>query len=348
VLTKIYLQIGLALLLILGVAPLAADTVEPVRVAVTDFGGPFDTMRSAITEIFIADLSLSPAMQLVEKTRIDEVKEQLKMALTDVFDESTAPEMGRLVSAQKVVVGQFSMMEGVVHLSARLVDVETGLVEVGQGAVVEGDIAGNRADIYALVHQLANRFHRRLTGDWLPAAVLDEIGASSTLSVLEKIDPMLALQQAGGEIGVELSIDKGARSTYAMGETMVLTVAVDRPCHVYVYNIDVRQNVCLVFPNAFERNNELQPGLACTVPAPNARWELCIEDVPGEERMIAIASETPLEHTAAGEGNLSEYADSYYDFIAKAVKPRLKSSADNVWGVATVSFFTTSDTEGVQ
>ena len=334
--------IGLALLLAVAAGATAADTdtAGPVRVAVADFEGPYDTMRGAITETFTADLSLSPQMQLVERARINEVREQLKMSLTDIFDESTAPQMGRLVSAQKVVVGQFSVMGGVVHLSARLVDVETGLVEAAQGAIVEGDISGNRADIYALVHQLANRFHRRLTGEWLPAAVLEEIGASGTLSVLERIDPMLALQQAGGEIGVDLSIDKGARSTYAMGETMVLSVAVDRPCYVYVYNVDVRQKVCLVFPNAFEKDNRLEAGRTYTVPAQDARWELRIEDEPGEERMIAIASEAPLEQTMAGEGELSEYSDSYHDFIAKAVKPRLKSDAANAWGVATVSFFT--------
>ncbi len=310
------------------------------RIAVADFQGPLDSMRHAITSAFTTDLALSDRVRLVERAQMDQAMAELRLSLTDTVDASTAPRLGMIVAADKVVVGQYSMMGGIVHISARLVDVETGTVEGGQGAVVEGDISGALGDVYGLVHQLANRFHWQLTGDWLPAVVLEQIGDSTVLSRLERIDPTLALQQDGGEIGVTLSLDRGNRASYHMGETLQLAVEVDRECYVYVYNVDIRQQVSLVFPNAFDRENLMQPGQRHVIPSEDVPWELAAVGEPGQEKMVAIASVVPLEHTGAATGDIETCLPSATAWIEKAVLPQLKAQDGNTWGVAVVDFFT--------
>jgi len=308
------------------------DEGDRPAIAVADFAGPLDTMRRTITATFTADLSLSEQLRLVDR---EHIMEELKRSQIDVVDESTAPKLGKLIAAQKVVVGEYTMMGGVVSISARLIDVETGIVQMG--TLIEGD----RADVYGLVHQLANRFHRRLTGNWLPAAVLADVGPSSILAWLERIDPTILLERQDGEIQVTLNVDKGARSTYFLEQTMQLSVEVDRECYVYIYNVDVRQRVSLVFPNAFEHDNHLRGGKVYHMPQANARWDLAVVEEPGEEKMIAIATEVPLEQTEVAEGDITTYSGSLQEFVAKAVKARSKiGGGENVWGVDVVTFFT--------
>ena len=152
--------------------PDRSSAVRRPAIAVADFAGPTDSMRSLITATFTADLATSEALHLIERGQIKRAIAELKMSLTDTVDASMAPRLGHLIAANKVVVGSFSEADGLIRISARLVDVETGAIEGGSAAAVEGSIAGSDADVYALVHQLANRFHRRLTGQWLPAASL--------------------------------------------------------------------------------------------------------------------------------------------------------------------------------
>ena len=139
---------------------------------------------------------------------------------------------------------------------------------------------------------------------------------------------------------MRMTIDRGERATYYLDETVSLQLEVDRECYVYVYNVDVRQRVNLVFPNHFKRDNLLQPGVNYAIPPPDAAWELGVVDEPGEERMVAIASAVPLEHTEAASGDIATCSDSLAKFMEKAVKVRLCDGIRNPWGAVVVPFFT--------
>ena len=58
-------------------------------------------------------------------------------------------------------------------------------------------------------------------------------------------------------IGLELLLN---RTCFVPKERLVLGLKLDRPAHVYVYNIDVEGRVWLLFPNAFSRESLLGAG----------------------------------------------------------------------------------------
>ena len=90
-------------------------------------------------------------------------------------------------------------------------------------------------------------------------------------------------------IGLELLLN---RTCFVPKERLVLGLKLDRPAHVYVYNIDVEGKVWLLFPNAFSRESLLGAG---THLLPDSdRYSIVIQGPAGLEYVQAIASPVPI------------------------------------------------------
>lgn len=114
---------------------------EPITVAVLDFEnnttGPkkddFDGLKFGLTDMFITELSKIKAFTVIERTRLTEVANEL--ALTDLagLDTDTAQQVGRLLGAQVLYYGSFSiLMDRLFYLHGRLVRVETGVIMIAE------------------------------------------------------------------------------------------------------------------------------------------------------------------------------------------------------------------------
>lgn len=54
----------------------------------------------------------------------------------------------------------------------------------------------------------------------------------------------------------------------------------------------------LLFPNAFDRNNLIEPG--ATMRLPGESWQLSVEGPPGKDTLLAIVTDSPRDFSAAG------------------------------------------------
>lgn len=69
----------------------------------------------------------------------------------------------------------------------------------------------------------------------------------------------------------------------------------------YVYLLMVGsdgQTFDLLFPNAFDRNNVIEPGVTLRLPRPS--WQLGAEGPPGKNTLLAIVTDNPRDFSAAG------------------------------------------------
>jgi hypothetical protein len=85
----------------------------------------------------ITDLKRNGKYDLVERVRVQEVLDELKLASGVAFDHSTAAKVGKLLGAEYLLFGSFFSAAGKFRMDARLVEVERGAVVATAG--VTGD-----------------------------------------------------------------------------------------------------------------------------------------------------------------------------------------------------------------
>jgi TolB-like protein len=89
----------------------------------------------AIADMLTTDLARSPRVTLVERSRLSEVLRELDLVRTGRIDSSTAPRVGKLLRARRLVLGSVDTMgRGELRLSLRLADVESGVLDASLDA----------------------------------------------------------------------------------------------------------------------------------------------------------------------------------------------------------------------
>ena len=124
------IPVWISLLVLLGVRSLSADDL---RVAVMDFQNhtrraDLVYLEKAIPEIMVTDLSLCDKIILVERARLQEILDEMQLALSGIIDDDQVVEIGRMAGANAILVGSIVAGGDVYRLDARLVDVASGEV----------------------------------------------------------------------------------------------------------------------------------------------------------------------------------------------------------------------------
>lgn len=99
-----------------------SDFTEETEDAVTNSVG-------TLAAVLLTDeFSRSAVFSVIERKSLDELMEEYKLNLSGLTDESTFPEIGKLQGVELLLVGSVSGVGGKYLITARLVEVETGLV----------------------------------------------------------------------------------------------------------------------------------------------------------------------------------------------------------------------------
>jgi curli biogenesis system outer membrane secretion channel CsgG len=90
----------------------------------------FDSKANAkqITSIFVTELVNSNKYRVVERSRIDQIIEELGLQSTQDVSVRAA-EIGRLLGVPKIITGEYSCGRSYSTTSIRLIDVESGEIE---------------------------------------------------------------------------------------------------------------------------------------------------------------------------------------------------------------------------
>jgi TolB-like protein len=108
----------------------------------------YEGLGRAFSGMLVADLSKVEGVELVERDRLDALLDEIELSEGGYLDPSTAQEAGRGLGAEFVVVGSYTVLEGVLVLDARVVTVQSGVV------VDAARASGEVADFVGLEKQL--------------------------------------------------------------------------------------------------------------------------------------------------------------------------------------------------
>jgi TolB-like protein len=142
-------------------------------VAVLDFANnafgklaaEYEGIGKGIGEMLLTDLTATGRFRMVERTRLQAVLEEHKLAREGAIDARTAARIGRILGAQYIIAGQFVMdLKGTMLLNARAIDVETSLVSNPQKVQSKTD------DVLPQIEELSRRLQKDLK---LPERVAD-------------------------------------------------------------------------------------------------------------------------------------------------------------------------------
>lgn len=137
----------------------------------------YSALGFALADLLTTDLSRSANVSLVERSRLNEVVRELDLAKSGRMDAASAPKLGKLLRAKRLVLGSIdTQTAGELRLSVRVADVETGVLD---GAV---DARAPLADILAAEKALAFRLFDAL-GVTLSPAERSSIEAYATTSI---------------------------------------------------------------------------------------------------------------------------------------------------------------------
>jgi hypothetical protein len=146
-----------------------------------------------LADLLTTDLARSRRVTLVERSRLGEVLRELDLTATGRVDSATAPRVGRLIQAQRLVVGSVTALSSDarnLRLGVRIANVQSGSIE---GSV---DASAPLADILAAEKALAFR-------------VFDQLGVSLAPDERAAVE-----QRATGNLGALLAYGNGVRLQY--------------------------------------------------------------------------------------------------------------------------------------
>src|SRR5215207_5259015 len=139
----------------LGVAPFAVSASDTALAA----------LGYGLADILITDLQRSGQLQLVDRLRLDALLREVQLVDAGRVDPATAPRVGMLVGARRLVIGALGQRPGgLLAIDARVADVATGDVRAAISA------SAPLADILAAEKQLALRLLTQLGVNLTPAA----------------------------------------------------------------------------------------------------------------------------------------------------------------------------------
>lgn len=123
--------------LLLGVATQparAADKTTTVAVLYFDYSGKSEEMeflRKGLNQMLVSDLVGIPGVTIVERVRLEEVLAEIELNQTRQIDQRTAVRIGKLLGARYLVMGAYFDFQDTLHVSVKIVDVETGVIVAG-------------------------------------------------------------------------------------------------------------------------------------------------------------------------------------------------------------------------
>jgi TolB-like protein len=117
----------------------------------------YEPLSKGIAEMLITELAASPALQVVERDRLQKLLEEQDLHSTGKVDKETAVQLGKILGARHMLMGGFVIdPRQNMRLDLRAVDVETSRVEYVE------TVTGKAEDVLTLISNLGSRVNSRL------------------------------------------------------------------------------------------------------------------------------------------------------------------------------------------
>ncbi len=149
-----------------------------------------EPLSSGLTDMFITELGRAPELKVVERKRLDNILQELKINQSAMVDQSTAQRIGRLMGAQALYYGGYMELMGQLQLNGHLFRVETGELIASAGGRCDAE---NSEEILKLVGKISREIRTQIRRNY--KALLADIYYSRGRDYEEAGDIQNALSQ---------------------------------------------------------------------------------------------------------------------------------------------------------
>lgn len=116
-----------------------------------------DPLRKGLADMLITELTKIDQFQVVERSQLQQILEEMKLAQSGLLDSQSAVQVGKMLGAQNLLLGSFMhLLDGQMRIDVRIVNVETGLTIKAEEAT------GKPKDLYKLVQTLVLKISDQL------------------------------------------------------------------------------------------------------------------------------------------------------------------------------------------
>lgn len=171
----------------------------------------------------------SPYITVVERHKLTEVLKEHALSQTGIIEESTAIQVGKILGAQKIIMGEFEYgINGKYTISTRLVDIQKGTID---GQWIAAEIENKK--IQAFINEVANNINTRMRN----------LVALENIIRLENPQPAFQLKITT------------TNENYRIGEMVSFMVTTDQNCYMYLFDVGTSGKIHLLFPNKLQPQN---------------------------------------------------------------------------------------------
>ena len=133
-------RIFLLSILIVGVIPGFLYSQAKTNIAVLSFEAKNvgQETADAVADILSTELFNTNRFNVVERQMMTRILEEQQLSMTGITDASQAAEIGKILNVEKIMIGSLSKLGNTFIINSRVVDVETGAVELAQNSTCQG------------------------------------------------------------------------------------------------------------------------------------------------------------------------------------------------------------------
>ena len=213
-------------------------------------------------------LRASDRFMVSDNRNLDEIMEQMKLAMSGFADETRGPEIGRLRTATALLEGTYHDTGSGIEVVLELTEVESGLSIAGTRLILD------KKEIPAGISLLPENYAT----------------AKEVLGELSKV-----MDEPGEGLSIFAWTDRGNGATYRDGDDLVIRFYANRPCFLKLYHIDVHKKASLIFPNEYYSDNRIEAGKVYSIPDEHYPFRFELGAPYGTEFIKIVASTRQFE-----------------------------------------------------
>ncbi len=262
---------------------------QPVVVGLGSFFYADSKMSSEFAYHFASEVEKvimnMPQFTLVNRSRLDEILNEIGFQMTDLADPDTAKSIGKIPGLHVMLTGRYADWGEKVRITAEIIRIEDTAMVVATKLI--DDIPDNVA-IKPPNYEIQKQRIEEKIQDWAPQE-----------EPVEGLDTSSGGTRREPRSDFRVTIEPERRDIYREGDELKLYVKSDRDCYIEVYNISEDGSTQQIFPNQFwlRQHSPDENFIRASVrtPIPNdSSFSLRISPPYGVETLKVIASTEPF------------------------------------------------------
>jgi hypothetical protein len=210
--------------------------INKTRIAILEFKGdgiPKGTANN-VSELLRVEMVKTNKYIIIERTRMDAILKEQGFQQTGCTDETCAVKIGKILSANKIMIGNVMKLQDMFVITSRIVDVETGSIELA-----EKESAKSEKDLYNAVQTLARNLTESIEERPVKSAAnpVTDPKTKDAINKLQKYEPLPFSVSYGGWLTTAVIDEYSSGSSDLMSSVSIaqLWLKTSLPYNSYIY-----------------------------------------------------------------------------------------------------------------